>query len=172
MTAFVAGLRARLVHDSLYAMVKDSLTQLGWFNPNRQHSPITFLATEHDDETEVSMNTLVLVDGSTNTVDLELGSMFAEKRWQFFIDFYGESRPLAIQMSHDIRDIMEGRITAIGRTGPTFKIYNYTIATPVQIGYCMIENVLLDRTHNAPKLYQKHWYSVAFTVVDEYDDDE
>lgn len=170
--AYVGGLRARLVKQSLYEMINTALDDLGWFDSGRQHSPINFVDEEVANNLEVPMNTLSLADGDNVSEGIEMGSTLSEHRWAFYVDFFGENDAVSIHMSHDIKDILEGRMPTIGRTGPIYTVYDYTQATPPALFTCEISGVSLDRARNFPKPWQKYWRSVAFLVSDEYADED
>ncbi len=164
----VGGLRVRLVFDSLYNMINDSLTSLGWFDGGREHLPIQFLAEPVDEDTEIPLNTLVLSGEDIFTADLEMGGPYAQHTRSFFVDFYAEGHSLGEHVIFDIRDILQGRMASIGRTGPVFTIFDYTLGGPPTIGVGDINDVFVDRAHVLTKPWQKHWWSCAFTVDDAY----
>ena len=170
--AYVGGLRARLVKESLFQMVNNALEDLGWFDAGRQHSPIQFLDKEVANDDEVPLNTLSLADGDIVASALEMGSTLSEHSWAFYLDFFGESDVLSLDVSRDLKDILEGRMPSIGRVAPRFTVYDYTMATPPEIFVCDISGVSLDRAQNFPKQWQKYWRSVSFVVNDEYADED
>jgi hypothetical protein len=77
MTTYVGGLRARLIKESIFQTVNDSLDALGWFTAGRKHLPITFLDTTVADSDSVQKNTLVLNDWDSTEFENEMGSLFA-----------------------------------------------------------------------------------------------
>jgi hypothetical protein len=168
VTVYVGGLRSRLVRDSLWHMINNSLTSLGWFSSGSQHRPITFLQKDIEDDEDIELNTLALVDSVVRDDEIELGSNYAEHRIQFFLDFYGESRAVSQHMAVDLKDILEGRMPSVGRGDSRFTVFDYTQATPVDLFRCDIDTVVVDRTHNPMKPFQRFWYSVMFSVVDTY----
>lgn len=168
MTIHVGGLRSRLVKDSLYSMINDALTDLGWFSSGRQHAPIHFRSFPLHEEEEVDINSLALSDEDLVVVEQELGSIFSEHDWQFYLDFYAEDNALGIHMAHDLEAILTGRFPSIGRGESRFPVYDYTEATPSIFTYCEIEEVIVDRARGFPKPWQKFWYVVSFSVLDYY----
>jgi len=173
MTLLVGGLRVRLAFSSLYNMLNTSLTSLGWFDAGREHLPITFLGEPVDDENEVPINTLVLTGESVFTSDIELGSARSEFSRQFYLDFYAESHALGEHLAFDLRDILEGRMASIGRTGPVVSLYDYTITpTPPVFSVAEIESVFVDRAlPGGAASWKKNWWSLSFRVVDYYTDE-
>jgi hypothetical protein len=113
-----------------------------------------------------------LADGDIISDEMEMGSTLSEHRWAFYLDFFGENDALSIHMSHDVKDILEGRMASIGRTGAIFTVYDWQQATPPELFTCGITGVSLDRAQNFPKPWQKYWRSVAFIVADEYADED
>jgi hypothetical protein len=166
MSTDYGGLRSRLVRDSLFEMVSDGLTALGWFDSGRQHLPLTFSSEPLYDETEVSFNTLTLADGNMDFDDAEMGSLLTELRWFFYMDFYGESDALALHLINDVASILRGINVEAGRSDSVFQVWDYSQATPPQIGYCDIEDVTVDRNREVGKPWKRHWFSVFFTVID------
>jgi hypothetical protein len=74
-------------------------------------------------------------------------------------------------MSKDLKDILAGRMSSIGRSAPIISVVDYTIATPAEIFVVQIENVLVDRPEVFTFQWQRHQRSVRFEVVDNYTDD-
>lgn len=168
----VGGLRVRLVFSSLYNMLDTALTDLGWFDPGREHLPITFLGEPVDDELEVPLNTLVLTGEQIFTSDIEMGSPRADFTRQFYLDFYAESNALGEHLIYDVKDILQGRMPSIGRTGPIFTAYDYTITpTAPVIGYGEIDGVFVDRAPKGSNAWKNNWWSASFTVTDTYSDE-
>lgn len=171
MATIVGGLRARLIRDSLFHMLHDSLSSLGWFSANRRHQPLIFTGTDIDRLTEVPLNTLVLSDDNLTEVDFELGSNGVESTWTYYVDFYAEDDSVGKHLIHDVRDILGGRMSTIGRTHPVCPVYDYRQATPSLIFYVDLERIVVDRAHDFPKMWQKHWYACRFDVIDAYADE-
>lgn len=172
MTVYVGGLRARLIRDSLFYMLRDALTDLGWLN-NAQpsHLPITLLAEPTQADQEVPLNTVALADDDLRGEDVELGSGLAEQSWSFFVDFYAENDPIGLHLIRDVKDILEGRMASIGRTRPILVVQDWTLATPVAIFTCEIEDVSTARAHDFPHAWLRHWHTCSFTVVDVYENE-
>ncbi len=167
----VGGLRARLVRESLYNTVYNALDGIGWFDAGRQHQPVSFVSAPVDDEAEIKFNTIAIADADIDSVEAEIGSLLSEHRWTFYIDVYAENNALGMQLAHDIKDILEGRMPSIGRSDPSFVAYDYRGATPVMFTTCQIENVMVDRAQGFPQPWRRWWYSVALTVIDTYGTD-
>lgn len=171
MSQVVGGLRARFIRDSIYYMLYDRLADLGWFDEGRHHDPISFTGDEVDREEEIKFNTIALVDEDLSEAEDELGSNLAEHRWQFYVDFYAESADIGKQLINDVRDILGGRMSTIGRDDPSVDIYDLRDATPSIIFRVQIEEISVDRAHDWPKPWLKHWHACAFTIVDHYGDE-
>ena len=164
----VGGLRKRLIRESLYQMLYESLALLGWFNGGRQHEPITFNSEPVNPEDSTPINTIALADENDIISEIELGSNFAEHTWTFYVDFFAERDSLGLHVSGDIQDILEGRINSIGRIDPIFSVYDISQATPPLLFTCQIDTVMRDKAVTWSKPHQKHWYSVRFDVLDHY----
>lgn len=172
MTQIVGGLRARLIRESLYQMINTALDDLGWFDAGRPHQPVTFEASSKNQQEQIAMNTAALGDDNSSGEDIELGSQLSEERWFMYVDFYAESDALGVHFARDLKDILEGRITAIGRDDPSFTVYDWRQATPVSLFVCQIEEVAVDKAHGFLKPWLEHWYSTSFVVVDTYSRDD
>lgn len=168
MTIYVGGLRARLIRDSLFYMLRDALTDLGWFVPHASRRTIVFVAEPTQTDEAVPLNTVALADDDMRGDDIELGSSLAEHSWGFFLDFYAENDPIGLHLIRDVKDILEGRMASIGRTGPNLAVLDWTLATPAQIFVCDIEEVRTARSHDFPQAWLRHWHSCSFTIVDTY----
>lgn len=168
MTVPVGGLRARLIRESLYQMIHDSLAGLGWFDSGRQHSPVTFNADPINDPNKIALNTSALVDFDTTDVPAEMGTLMEETTWRFYVDMYAESEALGLHFARDVKDLLQGRMASIGRTRPDFAAYDYRQATPPVFCYCEILDVRVDRPPTMAHLKDRFWYMVRFDVFDSY----
>lgn len=169
----VGGLRARLLKESLFHMIDDSLRALGWFDDGRQHRAVTFRDHEVHDDEEIVPNMVALADENIDQLDAELGSNLSEHNWTFYVDVYAENDAIGIHLSHDIKSILEGRFNSIGRNDNFFNLVDYSspAATPVVFGSAEIRNVTVQRAHGFTKPWQRHWYSVPLLVTDFWADE-
>lgn len=172
MTVYVGGLRARLVHDSVYRMLYDALDLLGWFTPSVTHSPVTFISEPLAPDVQVPLNTLGLADEDDGGEEIELGSTLQELRWQMYLDFFGENDAISLHLIRDVKDILQGRMASAGRTRSIVVVNDYTLATPVPIFTVDIEDVFTDKARDFPQPWLRSWRTCGFTVVDTYSDEE
>jgi hypothetical protein len=168
MTEYVGGLRERLIADSVYHLVRDCLTDLGWFDTGRPHKALSMRTTAVANDEEVDLNTLVVNETDTTDNEAEMGSNLGEVRTTFYIDFYAEKESLGKHVIHDIRDILKGRMPAIDRTNSNLPVYDWYMATPALIFGCDLDDVVVSQARDFPKPYQKHWWACRFDVVDYY----
>lgn len=171
MATITGGLRLRLIRESLFAMIEDALDQLDWFDGTRPHLPVTFLSKNLNHDVQIDPNTGALTDENMASDEVELGSLMAEHRWIFYVDFFAESDALGLHFIGDVKGILEGRMNSIGRDDPSFTVYDYRQATPPSIATCQIEDVTTDRAHGFLKPWLEHWYAAQFTVLDYYADE-
>ena len=167
----VGGIRERLVLDSIYHTLYDSLEALGWFDSGRKHTAISFTGDATPQDTEIDLNTITLSDEDMDETDLELGSTSVETRWTMYVDFFAENNSIGKAVAGDIRDILGGRMSTIGRDDASIQVLDYRLATPTALFRVHIEDILQDKAHDFPKPWQKHWYTVRFVVYDAYDDE-
>jgi hypothetical protein len=171
MSSVVGGLRAQLIRESIYQTLYQALADLGWFDSGRRHKPITFPGVTETNENEIPINRIALNDEDMFGFDLEFGSTATETRWTYWVDFYAENDSLGKHVIYDVRDILGGRMSTIGRSHSSVVVWDYTLATPAPIFKVGVEDIVVDRAHDFPKPYQKHWYACRFTIVDAYDDE-
>lgn len=171
MAEYVGGLRARLIKDSVYHTVHAAMADLGWFTPGRQHQTVTMIPEPVENDVEIKPNLISLSDESNSSLDMEIGSNLAQQNWDFIFDVYAEDSQLGLQMAVDIRDILAGRFSSIGRSAPVIQVYDYTQTTPTPIFKCDLENISHDKQRVTNKSWQRHWFVVFFTVVDQYEND-
>lgn len=176
MTIHVGGTRSRLISDNFYKMVVGSLEKRGWFDPDQQHAPIALVRGEISWDVTIAPNTLAISDVDITDADVEMGSNLKSDTWTSYVDFYAESDSLGTDVAGDVRDILRGKIRSVGRTAPILEVFDLTVNPDIELApkifYCDIENVLLDRAHNASRPYMEHWFSVRCDIVDTYGDED
>lgn len=173
MSIDVGGRRTRFISDSFYEMVRSSMEALGWFDDGRQHSSIEMVRVDPNWDEPTKLNTLALLDSDIVDDDLEMGSNYTEDRWTVYADFYGEDDSIGKHVAGDLRDILRGKMPSIGRSRPIVPVYDFSVTPdPPFLFNVEIENVVLDRSHNATKPWMKHWYSVRAELVDGYGDED
>lgn len=168
---YVGGLRARLVHESIYRGIYDALDELGWFDTDRNHLPVQFLSTGVADEEKVAKNTAALTVFDVSELAEEMGSNLTENRWTYYVDFYAENEAIGTHFITDIKDIVGGRFPSISRDGPYFDVWDYTQATPTQIFTVQIEEVMTDRPSVYERPWQRYFRVCRFDVIDVYGDE-
>ena len=174
MTTLVGGIRDRLIHDSLYHLVKNGLTALGWFNPSPTGytNPVQIIPEQVTWDQQLPLNTITIAPGNVSDQEFEIGSFAFRNEKQFYIDVYGENEALSIQISGDIRDILRGKFPDLGFSQATLDVLDYTQSTPSKIFFCDIENVQVDRTQNFPHIWQKYLYSISLVLCDYYNNQD
>jgi hypothetical protein len=171
VTQIIGGLRHRLIKESLYAMIKDSLTSLGWFDPGRVNNAVTLRTVPFEQSQEIPANTAVLSTEDLTGVEGELGSNMGDFSWTCYLDFYAESDAVGQHFIGDVFEVLSGRMSSIGRGRTSFAVYDYRQPTPPLLFYCDLEEVVIDRAHDFPNLWQKHWFAARFFVIDAYGDE-
>lgn len=168
MAEIVGGARTRLIRDSVYHCIKDSLAALGWFDEGRYHQPINFLPKPLPNLEEIKINSMALYASDLAEYDVELGSTLVETSWTMYCDFYAESDALGMDVINDVRDILMGRMPSIDRRFPTITVYDYRQATPTEAFVVQIDDCMIDRGPEMPKPQDKFWYTCRFDVIDSY----
>lgn len=168
MTDYTGGIRYRLIHESLFRMLEDCLDELGWFDNQPGRENVRFIAEPLPVSEEIPLNTLALADFDLIEDEAELGSDYSTTTWTFYVDFYAADKSIGIHLINDVRDIMRGKMHALGRTAPVLQVYDWTLATPSEIFWCDIQDVILDKPEIPSEAWLKNWYSCRFDLVDSY----
>lgn len=176
MTIYVGGLRDRLIHDSIYHLIKNGLTTLGWMPGGPQapaQYPITVVAEQLDWNVEIPLNTISVAAYSTSDTEWELGSDLRQNSWSFYVDIFGANEALGLQLSGDCRDILRGKFSALSNyvTPETLAVFDWTLATPVQIFTCEVRNVNRDRAVQTTHRWGNYLFSISCVVLDYYTSD-
>jgi len=175
--SYGGGVRARFIYDSLWYMLKGSLGLLGWFNPTvtdippgtRQNLPVQFLARQLDWTQPITLNTLAFAPDDVSSEEKELGSIMMEDVWVYYCDIFAESEAISLQLAGDMKDILWGKMSAVGRTfGPTVDILDLDQPGHYKIGYVEIANVTATRSPNVAQRWQQFLRVVRFEVCDWY----
>ena len=172
MATIVGGLRSRFVHDSLKTMIEDALEDIGWFDSGRRHNTVTVRSTAVPEDEEALPNIVALDLYDTQSEEVELGNaVLTTDTYYYAVDVYGENHSLGLHLAGDVRDIIRGKMSTIGRTGPTLAIKNLNQATPSTIATAHIMNVSMEKARMFSKPYQKFWWQIFLEIEDEYGDE-
>lgn len=165
----VGGLRERLIHDSMWHMIHDSLDALDWFDVPTQHGPVTMVADPVDFNDAVELNTISVAETDSRSEGAEMGSNLEDDTTTFYIDFFAENDSLGKHLMGDVRDILRGKIHHIGRSAPVLAVYDWQVDPPRPVlFYCDLEDIVRDRAHNFPNTWQRHWFTCRVDVIDTY----
>lgn len=169
----VGGIRRRLIKHSFEMMLRNSLDQLDWFEPNRNHDPVTIISIPMDEygPEEIKPNVISIAPEGERSEYWEMGSLMEEVRWDFYIDIFAENHAIGIHLTGDVEDIIKGKMPSIGRNRPHLEVLDYQQATPTPLFVCQIENVIVERVRDWTHPLQKHWYALGFEMVDYYTDE-
>ena len=82
--SYGGGVRARLIYDSLWHLLNNSLTALGWFQPTifdtppgtKKYRPVTLLKEQQNSFEPIEPNTMAFVPENMTDRPWELGSEF------------------------------------------------------------------------------------------------
>lgn len=155
------GLRDRLIHQSLMNNLEAELTTLGWFDAGREHAPIVMVDEFPNDNDEVVFNTLAFSMGDGAGVDRELGNNDETHELIFFVDFFAENDSVGRHLRGDVYEFF--------RANAAQPVYDYS-TDDSQFGTVEIfQDIEKRKPERAVTKWQKHWYVVSFTVVDERD---
>jgi hypothetical protein len=153
--------------ESLLQTVTTELTTLGWLDSTvhddpvgtRQHHPLVIVDEYPNDGDDVALNTLAFSYSQATGVDMELGSKSEVHATDCFVDFFAESDAIGREVSGDIYAFLQEE--------RHFDVYDYTLATPVVDFVADIERAEVRKPERAVNPWQKHWYTVALTALDD-----
>jgi len=162
------GLRQRLIKDSLFNLVRDGLTDLGWFEASPARRDVKMVAKLIPLTEEISPTTIAMAPLDQSERELELGSSAAEIEWEIYFDIFAENEAIGVHLAGDVKAILGGRYPDIGRTSPVLPVYDYRQATPSVIFTCDLQDISVDRALlESPRPWQQYWWQIRVVVVDE-----
>jgi hypothetical protein len=173
--SYIGGVRNRLVRDNFRRMIEEALSELGWFNLNRNHLPVTVKSGPFDTSEEILPNVVGVSIEDIQSEELELGSNLEETRHFAYVDIFAEDDPIGTQLSGDIFDIIRGKFSSLRDSGIAdgrLNVLDLSDATPSTIFYCNLEFPEINRNRNWNQKYNKFWWIIAVEIVDAYMDDE
>jgi hypothetical protein len=154
------GKRDRLIHESIIQNLTAHLTSLGWFAGGRYHAPVTIVDEFPDDNAEVADNTLAVSLGDGGGADLELGNNDEIHELTIFCDFFAENDAVGRHLRGDIYEYF--------RANDQQPVYDYSdIGDPQFATVEILDDIEKRKPERAVNVWQKHWYVVSFTLVDE-----
>lgn len=168
MSTVVGGLRARFLQDTFQGIVRDGLTQLGWFAAGRHHKPLVFLAEPQDWDQPVEFNSMVVTTRARSDRDAEVGSNFTSDAVRLTVDLYVEGDSLGLDLANDIRDLLRGRL-GFGPVWGGFEILDLRMATPTAVGRAVVQDVRATRL--PPKIglpFTLYMFGVDADIIDHY----
>lgn len=168
---YVGGILYRLISDNMYNMVEESLSALHWFDDNRGHLPITLYSEPIDEGSVVELNAVSFTIDDIVSEEVEMGSNLTEHRFSYYIDVYGEGKSLAMHLAADIKDILQGRFSSIGRTTATFDVLDLTQEGKPILFFCEISDVQFDRNRISNSPSEKYWWTISCDIVYTYGDE-
>lgn len=172
MTTPVGGQRLRLIKQNFKIMVEDSLRALGYMDDSWPLAPVTVTGQPFDPLVEIVPNKVHVSGDDIIGIEIELGSDLQENRWTFYVDIFAEKESVGISLAGDVRDILRGKMSTIGRNISDLNVLDYRQATPTHLFYVDIEDVDLQRVRQWKTPVNRNWWVVACVLIDTYDDDQ
>lgn len=170
MTNPVGGKRDRLIYENFAFMVEDSLRALGWMDPTNKlvTKPLEVLAEPEPPNVEVVPNKISIMAEDTLSEGTEMGSNYDNIRWNYYVEIFAENEAVGKHLAGDVRDILKGKISSIGRDIPYLQVLDVELATPVELFWCFIDEVESQRTRSWDSTIRQNWWTVACIVEDTY----
>lgn len=163
----VGGLRVRLLRDSLHSLIDDSLRDFGWYDTDRSHRTVVFLASPLPWNVPVEPNTIALELEDSASAEVELGSGLTMETITAYVDIYAQNDSFGVDISNDIRDVLRGRLGPLSQGA--VPIYDYRQATPPVIGHMIVDNVSAVRDSAiSTELWMRHRFRVRCEIQDTY----
>lgn len=166
------GLRARLLFDSVHAHVRACLDAGGWLDPSRGRKDIHLIDEPKEWDEPIELNSVALSVDTSDDIDAELGSNATIDTHTFYFDVYAQNDIVGRAIAHEIKDILRGKRPSIGADRPVVPLIDFTLATPAPFAYADVSGVVVDQVRNAPKPWQRYWFTVRFDVEDDYYDED
>jgi hypothetical protein len=173
--SYAGGVRNRLIRDNFRRMIEEALTELGWFDDNRNHLPLTIKSGPFNTSEEILPNVVGISVEDILSEELELGSILEETRHFAYVDIFAEDDPIGTQLAGDIFDIVRGKFSSLRESGIAdgrLHVYDLSQATPSVIFYCSFEDFEINRNRDWDLKFNKFWWIIAVDIVDAYMDDE
>lgn len=172
------GLRARLITDSVRIAIIAGLTHLGWFDPTvhddppgvRSHLPLRYVPRPLKWDVAIEPNALAISTDDTRDMERGLGGE-VEDRLRMYADVFAQNDEFGWQLTHDIRDILIGKVPQAGRNLPAIDVYDLRQPTPSPFTQVDVEGTLIDRAESESREWRNRWFMVRFDIVDEYYDE-
>lgn len=170
MTTIVGGLRDRLIVENIRNLIEAGLDQLGWFDEDNAliNNPLEVRTEPIPENEEITPNVVVITDEDVISDEFEMGNeSLTEDVWEYAIDIFAEDNASGKHLCGDIRALLEGKFkTSVQYSGTTLPIFDLTAATPSQLFTVEIDGIVSGRQRMYAKPYQKHWWTIVFTVTD------
>ena len=160
------GLRRRLIHDNLFYMIQGSMDQLGWFGTTFAKKSVELLPEPVDSREEILPNKVSLSAEDMVSMEFEVGSYSEQNNCEYYIDIFAEDEAVGNHLSGDLYDILRGKYGSIGRTRPTFEVYDLTNDGQPFLFTCYIEEIEKQRVREWENPQSKYWWVIGFMVVD------
>jgi hypothetical protein len=172
------GLRTRLIGDSVRVAVISALSELGWFdatvhdNPPgvRRHRPLRYVPRPIKWDEQVEPNAVALSAEDVRDWEAGLGGE-VEDHLRMYVDLFAESDEFGWHLARDVRDILLGKMSGIGRETAAVDVYDLRMATPAAFTQVDVEAILIDRAESESREWRNRWFMVRFDLVDEYHDE-
>lgn len=165
---FTGGTRLRLIKDSFADLVDQTLNDLGWYETGRWFIPVTFMNEPLDSADKVPLNSVAVSFEDFYPREIELGSLLDRIEWEFFVDIYAEDSSVGFHLAGDVLDSLKGKMASIGRTDPSFTVFDKTQDPSPPLFVCEIEQVELAKVRESEYQHRKNLYTVGGYVVDYY----
>lgn len=166
MAEYTGGLRHKLIRESFAAMIRESLTELGWFSSTLQAKPVVLLTEQYDASSEIKPNAIGISNEGMMAEEWEMGSTLEETRWQTYLDIFAEDESIGVHLSGDLYDIIRGKIA--GRVNSDFRVYDYSKPENLFLFYCQLENVEIARVREWNQPFNRYWWVIGCEIVDYY----
>ena len=160
MATLSGGKRDRMIKESMWQAVQGHLTTEGWFAGGREHSAIVLTDEYPDDNsTDVAPNTLAFSVGISGGEPAWLGDRTEDHYLTYFCDFFAEDDSVGLHLAGDIYEFL--------KSVDTLPVYDYSdVGDPEEFRVEVEDDIEKRKPANATNAWQKHWFTVSFTVRD------
>jgi len=167
-----AGLRLRMIDDSVTVLIYAGLDRLGWFTPSAARKDVHLRPRPYDWDVEIPVNSIIVSNEHSRFGQYALGDE-VDGLHQFYVDIYGESTVVSQHIAGDVRDLMLGRVLSGTNSfeTPTVVAWDLRLPAPVPFTRLEVDNVVNEPMIDYPRSWQRFWMTVRFDLTDEYGED-
>ncbi len=162
---YSGGMRLRLIFDSFYMMLRNSLSESGLLDttPAGWKNSVKIIPEPVDPSKKVEPNTISLMADFMNPSPAELGSYRQRRDQDVYVDIFAESERAGIHIMGDLLSAIEGE----SRDTDVLPVFDYSQVGQPEVFYCEIKDIEAVRLEDGEKGFNRFWWRIGCTLEDE-----